>query len=113
VARRFAAPLLAVVAVLATIAGAGGLASLVLLAAIVATGVRLLDAVGRAAVERSDRTPVALSAAALVLLVAAAAARAPLVACATLACFLLEKLVRAENTTEPAEAPEAPVSRAA
>ena len=66
VGRRLVAPGLAGVAVLAALAGAGGPASLLLLAAIVAGAVRLLDAVGAAAEGRSDRFPVAMSAAAVV-----------------------------------------------
>jgi hypothetical protein len=114
-ARRLVAPGLAVVVVLATLGGADEVASLVLLAAIVATAVRLLEAVGRAAVDRSGRSPVVLSAAALVLLVAGAAARAPLVAFAAVACFVLEKLLETGTATipEPAEVSEAPASRAA
>ena len=109
---RLAAPGLAVVAVLATLGGVDGLATIVLLAAIVATAVRLLEAVGRVAVERSDRSPVVLSAAALVLLLVGSAARVPLLALAALACFGLDRLLEAE-VAEAGDVPEAPASRAA
>src|ERR1700694_4163395 len=61
VARRLAAPGLAAVALLAALAGSGGFTSLVILAAIVAGSVRLLETVGAAAEGRSDRFPVAMS----------------------------------------------------
>lgn len=102
-------------AVLAALGGAGGFTSLVVLAAIVAGSVRLLDAVGRAAEGRSDRFPVVMSAAGLAWLVAAAATRVPLLVLGLLACFGLELLgdVRPEVASEPVELVEAPASRAA
>jgi hypothetical protein len=105
VRRRLAAPGVAGVAVIAALAGAGGLASLLLLAAIVAGAVRLLDAVGIAAVGRSDRFPVVMSATALVSVVAASATHVPLLALGPLACVGLELLgeldVRPELAAEP------------
>ena len=117
VARRLAAPGLAVVALLATLGGGGGFASFVVLVAIVAGALRLLEAVGSAAEGRSDRFPVVMSAAGLVWLVAAAATHAPMLVLGLLACSGLELLgevgVRPELASESAELPEAPVSRAA
>jgi hypothetical protein len=105
------------VALLAALGGAGGLASLVVLVAIVAGGVRLLDAVGQAAEGRSDRFPVVMSAAGLVWLVVAAATHVPMLVLGLLACSGLELLgeigVRPELASESLELPEAPVSRAA
>jgi hypothetical protein len=117
VARRLAAPALAAVALLAAVGGARGFASLVVLVAIVAAAVRLIEAVGFAAEGRSDRFPVVMSAAGLVWLVAAAAMHVPMLVLGLLACFGLELLgevgVRPELTAEPVELTEAPVSRAA
>jgi hypothetical protein len=116
---RIAAPLLAVVASLAAVVGAGDLASLVLLAAIVAAAVRLLETVGAVAEDRSDRFCVLISAVALACLVAAGATHVPLVALGVLACLGLEVLgdpgvaVRPELAGEAAELADAPVSRAA
>jgi hypothetical protein len=116
VVRRFVAPGLGVVSLLAALGGAGGFASLVVLVAIVAGAVRLLDVVGLAAEGRSDRFPVVMSAAGLVWLVAAAAAHVPTLVLGLLACAGLELLgelgVRRELTIEPVELPEAPASRA-
>jgi hypothetical protein len=115
--RRLAAPGLAVVALLAAVGGAGGFAALVMLVAIVAGAVRLLEAVGLAAEDRSDRFPVVMSTAGLIWLVAAAATHVPMLALGLLACFGLELLgeigVRPELAAEPVELGEAPVSRAA
>jgi hypothetical protein len=96
--------------VLAALVGAGGLVSVLLLAAIVAGAMRLLDAVGTAAVGRSDRFPVVTSAAVVVCLVVASATHLPLLALAALACVGLELL--GELAAEPVEMPEAPASRA-
>jgi hypothetical protein len=105
------------VALLAALGGAGGFASLVVLVAIVAGAVRLLDAVGMAAEDRSDRFPVVTSAAGLVSLVVAAATHVPMLALGLLACFGLELLgeigVRPELGSETVELADAPVSRAA
>jgi hypothetical protein len=105
------------VALLAALGGAGGFASLVVLVAIVAGAVRLLETVGQAAEGRSDRFPVAMSAAGLFWLVAAAAAHVPMLVLGLLACAGLELLgeigVRPELAAEPVDLSEAPVSRAA
>jgi hypothetical protein len=99
------------------LSGAGGLASLVLLAAIVACAARLIAAIGDAAEGRSDRFPVVTSAAGLACLVAAGAAHVSLLAAGVLACFGLEWLgsltAPAAAVAEPRELIEAPVSRAA
>jgi hypothetical protein len=117
VRRRLAAPGLAVLVVLAALGGAGGLASFVLLAAIVAGAVRLVETVGVAAEGRSDRYPVVMSAAGLVWLVGAAATHVSLLVIGALACLCLERLgevgARPEVVSEPLELAEAPVSRAA
>lgn len=104
-------------ALLAALGGAGGFASFVVLAAIVAGFVRLLDAVGTAAEDRSDRFPVVTSAAGLLWLVIAAATHVPLLALGLLACYGLELLgeigVRQEPVSEVLELADAPASRAA
>jgi hypothetical protein len=92
VALRLAAPGLAALVLLAWLGGAGGPASLVLLAAIVAGAVRLVAAVGEAAEGRSDRFPVVTAAAGLVLLVAAGVVHLPLLALGMFACLGLELL---------------------
>jgi hypothetical protein len=101
----------------AWLVGAGGLGSVVLLAAIVVCAACLLAAVGAAAEGRSDAFPVVTSVAALVCLVAAGAAHVPLLATGVLACFGLELLgsraAPAEVVAEPRELVEAPASRAA
>jgi len=78
---------------------------MLLLAAIVAASVRLLDAVGTAAVGRSDRLPVVTSAAAVVCLVVASATHLPLLALGAIACVGLELLgdldVGPDLATEP------------
>jgi hypothetical protein len=90
---------------LAALGGAGGFASFVVLVAIVAGALRLLEAVGSAAEGRSDRFPVAMSAAGLVWLVAAGAAHAPMLVLGLLACVALERLgeigARPELVSEP------------
>ena len=115
VALRLAAPALGAVALVSWLAGAGGIASLVLLAAIVAASVRLLAAVGDAAERRSDRWPVVTSVARIVCLVAAGAAHVPLLVLGVFACSALELFgtPATEPVAEPAELREAPVSRAA
>jgi hypothetical protein len=105
------------VAVIAAFGGASGFASLVLLAAIIAGAVRLLETVGSAAEGRTDRFPVVVAAAGLAFLVAAGAARVPLLGLGLLACVGLELLgdagVRADLAPEVPELADTPVSRAA
>jgi hypothetical protein len=105
------------VAVIAAFGGASGFASLVLLAAIVAGAVRLLETVGSAAEGRSDRFPVVMAAAGLAFLVAAGAVHVPLLGLGLLACVGLELLgdvgVRADLAAEVPDLADAPVSRAA
>ena len=102
---------------LASLAGAGGLGSILLLATIVAGAVWLLEAVGSAAEERSDRFPVAMRTAGLACVVAAATAHVPLVAAGLLVSIGLELLGevggRRESASEPRELVELPASRAA
>jgi hypothetical protein len=117
VARRLAAPGLTAVVLIAAFGGASGFASLVLLAAIIAGAVRLLETVGSAAEGRTDRFPVVVAAAGLAFLVAAGAARVPLLGLGLLACVGLELLgdagVRADLAPEVPELADTPVSRAA
>jgi hypothetical protein len=120
VALRLAAPALAVVAAAFGLGGAGRVASLALLAAIVAASARLLLAVGDAAEGRGGRRrlPVVLSVAAVACLVAAGGLHLPLLAFGVLVCALLELLVPpaprvATRRREPLELVEPPVSRAA
>jgi hypothetical protein len=117
VAVRLAAPGLAALALASWLAGGRGLASLVLLAAIVAASVRLLLAVGDAAEGRSHRFPVATSIAGLVCLVAAGGARLPLLVLGLLACSALELLAapapQPQVIAETAESIEPRISRAA
>jgi hypothetical protein len=117
VASRLAAPALALVVVLASVAGAGGLASLVLLTVIVAAAVRLLVAVGDAAEGRTSRVPAAAAAAGLVWVVAAGAAHLPLLVVGLLVCAGIELLAgssgRPDAAAEPLELAPASLSRAA
>ncbi len=120
VALRLAAPGLAATALLVFLAGASGLASLVMLAAVVAGAARLLLAVGEAAEGRSDRFPVLTATVGVSCLVAAGALHAPLLAVGLFVCSALEVLgsaaaPRAEpvRRSEPADLVEAPASRAA
>jgi hypothetical protein len=117
-ARRLVAPGLAVAAVIAALGGADGFASLVLLAAIVAGAARLLETVGSAAEERSDRFPVVTAAAGLAFLVAAGTAHIALLGLGLCVCVCVELLGevefrRPDLAADPTELPDAPVSRAA
>ena len=107
VMRRLAAPAIAAVALLAALGGLHGFGSLLLLVAIVAGSVRLVEVVGLAAEGRGDRFVVALSAAGLVCLVAASATHVVLLIVGLFACVAVELLgtaeVRAELPAEPAE----------
>lgn len=102
---------------IAALGGAGGFASLVVLVAIVAAAVRLLETVGAAAEGRSDRFPVVMAAAGLTLVVAAGAAHMALLGLGLLACVVLELLgevdVGPDLVVEAPELADAPVSRAA
>ena len=104
-------------ALLASFGGAGGLGSLVLLAAIVAGAVRLLETVGDAAEGRGDRFPVAMAGTGLVWLVAAGVTHLPLLLLGVLACVGFELLgdldARSKEAVDPIELVESPVSRAA
>src|SRR5690348_13481305 len=71
VVRRWAAPGIAAAALLASLGGLGGVSSLLLLAAIVAGAVRLIDVVGLAAEGRGERLAVVTAATGLTWLVAA------------------------------------------
>jgi hypothetical protein len=105
------------VALLAALGGAGGLAAFVVLLAIVAGAVGLVEAVGRTAEGASDRFPVVMSAAGLAWLLTAAATHVPMLVLGLLACSGLELLgeigVRPEVVSESVDLAEAPVSRAA
>jgi hypothetical protein len=114
---RLAAPGLAALALASWLAGAGGLASLVLLGAIVAAAVHLLMVVGDAVEGHGDRRPVVFSVAGIVCLVAAGAVNLRLLVLGLLACSVLELLDTSKAPAEPASEPigplEDPVSRAA
>jgi hypothetical protein len=95
--RRHAATALACAAALLALAGAGGLAQAVLLAAVVAAGVCVLDAVTERVAGRVTAGTVALAVVALATVVAAAAAHAPLLAVgACLGALRLPPLRQAE-----------------
>ena len=95
-------------AAIAALGGAGGFASFVVLAAIVAGAVRLLETVGQAAEGRSDRFPVAMASGGLAFLVAAGVTHIALLGLGLLACVGLELLgeagVRPELVAESAGA---------
>jgi hypothetical protein len=104
--------------VILALGGARDPALLVLLAAIAAGAVRLLDAVGELALGRCDRLPVVLSSLGLVFVVAAGVARMPLLGLGLIVCAGLELVgeaggLRSEAVPEAEELADAPVSRAA
>jgi hypothetical protein len=117
VARLLAAPGLVAAAVLASFGGLGGPASLLILAAIVAGAVRLIEAVGLAVENGGDRLAVVAASAALVCLVAAGATHVVWLAAGIFVCVAVDLLgaptVTRQAVAEPAELLEAPVSRAA
>lgn len=117
VALRLAAPAVSAAVLPAWLAGVGGLASLLVLAGIVAASARLLLAVGDAAEGHGGRWPVVVSCGGIACLVAAGALHVPLLVVGCLACAALELLgshvVPVADVAEPAELREAPVSRAA
>jgi hypothetical protein len=78
VPRRFWAPALAVLAALSALAGADGFAHGVLLVAVVAAAVAVLDAVSERVVHRSAVVEVVLAVIGLTFIVGGAALRAPL-----------------------------------
>jgi hypothetical protein len=89
-----------------------------LLAAIVAGAVRLLETVGSAAEGRSDRFPVVTAAAGLAFLVAAGTAHIALIGLGLCVCVGLEllgevELRRSDLTVETTDVTETTVSRAA
>jgi hypothetical protein len=101
---RLVVPGIAVVGVLAALAGAGGLAGVVVVAAMVAAAVRLLEAVGTAATGAADRFPAAMATGGLVSLVAAAATHTPLLALGAVVCLGLELLGGIDLSTDVAAA---------
>lgn len=104
VAWRWGAPGIAAAALLASLGGLRGVASLLLLAAIVAAAVRLLDAVGLAAEGRGDRFVVASAVTGLVWLVAAGVSHVVWLAVGVLACAAVESVGRSRQRVElPAE----------
>lgn len=113
---RWAAASVAGVALLASLAGLDGVASVLLLAAIVAGAVRLIEVVGSAAEGRSDRIAVALSTAGVLFVVAAGATHVPLLVLGLFACVAVELLgAQAPDVarSDPVELVEMPASRAA
>jgi hypothetical protein len=113
VVRRFAAPVIAAAALLASVGGLGGVASLLLLAAIVAGAVRLVDAVGLAAEGRGERLGVGMAAAGLVCLVGAGVTHVTLLVVGLFACVAVELLGEAEVHAEPAAVEPVELRRAA
>jgi hypothetical protein len=106
---RLAASGLALVALLASLAGAGGLASLLLLVAIVGAGARLLEAVGDVAKGASDRVPVVASVATLVIVLGAAATRTPTIVLCVLAPLAVDVLCGVRPSRQRLEVPTRPV----
>jgi hypothetical protein len=98
---------------LASIGGFGGLASLLVLAAIVAGAVRLIEAVGLAAEGAGQTFAVATAAAGLVCLVAAGATHVVWLAAGLFACTAIELLGRHEAVVELPAEPAAELRRAA
>jgi hypothetical protein len=99
-----------------SLGGARGAGSLLLLAAIVAGAVRLIEAVGLVAEGRGIRFAVVAPAAGLVCLVAAGATHVPLLLAGLVASAAIDLFVAGiprVAITEPVELLEAPVSRAA
>ena len=106
-ARRLAAPGIVALALLCSFGGLGGVASLLLLAAIVAGAVRLVEVVGLVAEGRGDRLAVAAAAAGLVCLVGAGATHVLWLAAGLFVCAAIEPLGRPEEVAEvPAGAVE-------
>jgi hypothetical protein len=92
VSLRFLAPGLALVALIAGLAEARGLAFYVLLAAIVAAAARGLEAVGEVAEHDAELAGVVLAGVSLLAAVAAAAVRTPGIALLCLVALGLEEL---------------------
>lgn len=89
---------------LASLGGFGGVGSFLLLVAIVASAVRLIEVVGLAAEGRGDRFTVALGATGLVWLVAAGATHVVWLVAGLFACAAIEFLGRPGLLVElPAE----------
>ena len=106
---RLAAPGLALVALLASLAGAGGFASLLLLVAVVGAGARLLGAAGDVAEGATDRVPVVASVATLVIVLAAAATRTPTIVLLVLAPLAADTLCGVRAGRERSEVQAHPV----
>jgi hypothetical protein len=100
VLRRALPAALAVLASLCALVGAAGLAHLILLAAVPAAAVAVLDAVSDRIVQRAGLFDLALAVAGLVLVVAGAALRAPLIALGALGTFI-PALAVADGASEP------------
>jgi len=113
VVRRLAAPGLTTAALLASIGGLGGLASLLVLAAIVAGSVRLIEAVGLAAEGRGEGFAVVTTAAGIVCLVAAGATHVVWLAAGVFACMAIELLGQPEAVVDLPGEPTAELRRAA
>jgi hypothetical protein len=103
---RLAVPGIAALALLCSVAGLTGAGSLLLLAAIVAGAVRLVEVVGHVAEGRGDRLVVALAATGVVCLVAAGATHVVWLVAGLFACAAVELLGEREAR---AELPAAPV----
>jgi hypothetical protein len=92
VSRRFALSALVLAAVLCELAGANGLAHLVLLAAVVAAALVVLDVVSERIAQQAGIPELVLAVGALATIVAGATVRAPLLALGAVAFAALEPL---------------------
>jgi hypothetical protein len=100
---RLTAPALAALAAVLALAGAAGAAHVVLLPAVLAGGMVILDAVSERISERAGTTEVVLAVVGLVSILVAAAARSPLLALGAVAAAGLRPL--AETLREAAPEP--------
>ncbi len=100
---RFTAPALAGLAALLALGGVPGVAHVVLLPAVLAGGMMILDAVSERVSKRGGNAEVVLAAGALVAILVAAAARSPLLALGAVAAGALRPLCAAlrETALEP------------
>jgi len=105
VVRRWAAPGIAAAALLASLGGLGGVSSLLLLAAIVAGAVRLIDVVGLAAEGRGERLAVVTAVTGLTWLVAAGVTHVALLVVGLFACLVVDLFGEVEMHAEPAVEP--------
>ena len=103
---RLTAPGLAALAVLLALAGATGAAHVILLPAVLAGGLVILDAVSERISERAGTTEVVLAVLGLVAILIAAAAHSPLLALGAVAAAGLRPLAEALHEAAPEPARE-------